>query len=157
MRIATLSVAFVVAAAARATVPAPVRHFLLGRCHAGIAVATYLAALAVLWAAIILRLQNFGTLTSSPIGSVGFALAFLLPFICFSLVLIGTWQSLRRAKKGSGVLLQNLMELGQFGVLSTALPTLLWATFDVPKSFRAISNARELLREPQWSALHNVG
>jgi fumarate reductase subunit D len=127
-----------------------VQHFLHGRDHAGLAVSAYVAALAILWAAIFLRLQNFDTLTSSAIGSVAFALAFLLPFICFSLVLIGTWQSLRRAKKGSSALGRNVAELAQLGVLATAVLTVLWATFDVPKSFRAISNARELLREPQW-------
>jgi hypothetical protein len=133
-----------------AAVAARVQHFLHGRDHAGLAVAAYVAALAILWAAIFLRLQNFWTLTSSAIGSAGFALAFLLPFFCFSLVLIGTWQSLRRVKKGSSAFRRNVAELAQFGVLATAVLTVLWATFDVPKSFRAISNARELLREPQW-------
>ncbi len=146
-----MRIAFVVASAARAAVPAPVQHFLLGRCRAGLAVAAYIAALAVLWAAIALRLQNFYTLTSSAIGSVGFALAFLLPFACFSLILIGALRSLQRVKQGRSALRRNAAELVQFCVLATALLTVLWATFDVPKSIRALSNARELLREPQWS------
>jgi hypothetical protein len=146
-----MRIAFAVAAAARATVPAPVQHFVLGHCRAGIAVAAYVAALAVLWAAIVLRLQNFNTLTSSAIGSVGFALAFLLPFACFGLILIGALRSLQRVKQGRSAFRRNVAELAQFGVLATALLTLLWATWDVPKSFRAISNAWELLREPQWS------
>jgi hypothetical protein len=146
-----MRIALIAAAATRATVPAPLQHFLLGRCHAGIAAATYVASLAVLWAAIVLRLQNFYTLTSSAIGSVGFALAFLLPFACFSLALIGALRSLQRVKHGRGALRANMAELAQIGILSTACLTVLWATVDIPKSLRAISNARELLREPQWS------
>jgi hypothetical protein len=134
-----------------ATAAVRVQHFLHGRDHAGLAVAAYVAALAVLWAAIFLRLQNFYTLTSSAIGSVGFALTFLLPFACFSLVLIGALRSLQRVKHGRGALRANVAEVAQFGVLATAFLTVLWATLDVPKSFRAISYARELLRGPQWS------
>jgi hypothetical protein len=134
-----------------ATAAVRVQNFLLGRCHAGLAVAAYVAALAGLLVAIFLRLQNFDTLTSSAIGSVGFALAFLLPFAGFSLVLIGALRSLQRVKQGPSVFRRNIAELAQFGVLATAFLPVLWATFDVPKSFRAISNARELLREPQWS------
>jgi hypothetical protein len=104
------------------------------------------------WAAVYRRLRNFDTLTSSAIGLVGFALAFLLPFVCFGPILIGTWRSLRRAKKGSSALLANLTELAQIGVLVTAGFTVLWATFDLPKSLRALAYASKQQRqEPQWS------
>jgi hypothetical protein len=65
--------------------------------------------------------------------------------------LIGTLRSLQRLKQRLNPFHRNIAELAQVGVLATAVLTMLWATFDVPKSFRAMSNARELLRDPQWS------
>jgi hypothetical protein len=137
------------------TLSSAIRRFLTGKCGAGLSVSVYALTLVALWAATILRVRNFWTLTSSAIGLMAFALAYLLPFACFIFTLIGAFLSLRRVKQGKGMLRRNIAELAQLSVLATALPTALWATFDVPKSFRAFSEARGLLRETQWTVRPN--
>jgi len=127
-------------------------RFLAGRYRARVAFTIYIAALAILWLAIVLRLQNSFALLSSAIGSIGFAVAFLLPFICCCVVFVGTWRSLRRAKYGHGALRANATELGQLLMLVTAFLTAFWSIFEVPTSFRAIDNARELpFLDSPWS------
>jgi hypothetical protein len=142
--------------------PIDLGNFLTRRDNPALAVLLYFAALGALCAAVILRLRYFWTLVSSVAGSLVFAAAFLVPFACFGLALIGSWQSLRRVKQ-RGVLQANMAELTQALVAVTAIPMLLWSTYDGWKSVRAISHAVDLLKPPGWhiredgSALYVTG
>jgi hypothetical protein len=104
------------------------RRFLAGGYPPGTAFALYAACFATLCVALYECNRRDGTLTTSASGSLLFAVLSIIPFLCLLLAGWGTYFSLVRAKRASGVLATNLLVLAQIVVLVTAVPLIFFCS-----------------------------
>jgi len=104
------------------------RRFPAGSCPPGMAFALYAVSAAMLCIALYECNRRDETLTDSASGSLLFAVLSIIPFLCLLLTGWGAYFSLIRAKRVSGVLAANVMELGQISVLVTALPLIFFCS-----------------------------
>ncbi len=127
------------------------RRFLAGSYPAGMAFALYAVSVAMLCVALYECNRRDGTLTASASGCLLFAILSIIPFLCLLLVGWGSYFSLVRAKRASGVLAANLLELGQIVVLVTAVPLIFFCCVgQVPAVPVALSQGAKMFRGPLW-------
>jgi len=115
------------------------------------AFALYAASFAALFVALYECDRRDGTLTASAYGSFLFAVLSIVPFLCLLLTGWGAYSSLVRAKRVSGVLVANLLELAQIVVLVTALPLIFFcSTVQVPSTAYVLSPGAKMFHRPLW-------
>jgi len=127
------------------------RRLLSGSCPAGLALALYGASVIVLCIALYECNRKGATLTASASGSFLFAVLSIAPTLCLLLVGCGAYTSLVRAKRASGTLKSNLIELAQIVVLVTAVPLILFCCIgQFPAIPAVLSQGVKMIRGPLW-------
>jgi hypothetical protein len=115
------------------------------------AFALYAASVVTLCVALYECNRRDATLTASAAGSLLFVVLSIIPFLCLLLTGWGAYLSLVRAKRVSGVLAANVLELAQIFVLVTAVPLIfVWSVGQVPLTAVVLSQVPHLSHGPLW-------
>jgi hypothetical protein len=127
------------------------RRFLAGAYPPGIAFSLYGASAAMLCVALYACDRRDETLTASPSGTLLFAVLSIIPFLCLVLAGWGAYFSATRAKRVSGVLAANVLELAQIVVLVTAVPLIFFCSVgQVPAVPVVLWQGAKMIRGPLW-------
>lgn len=127
------------------------RRFLAGGYPAGTPFALYVASVVTLCLTLYECDRRDETLTASASGSLLFAFLSIIPFLCLLLTGWGTYFSLVRAKRASGALVANLVELGQVAVLATSVPLIVFCCVgQVPAVPVVLVQGAHMFRGPLW-------
>ena len=95
--------------------------------------------------------RNDGTIATSARGSFLFVALSVIPLLCLLITGWGAYFSLVRAKRISGLLAANALELAQIVVLATAVPLIFFGfAVQLPSIGYVVSQGAKMARGPLW-------